>query len=115
MPGIKFGVDPIMREVPPGQHAVIQLGEISKWKIVDSEWGEKYSFPILLLSHPDYPNLDKPLKTKWESKSKVAEHLYNWIYDEGKIRTFDFKLEKEVYCKWKLTRHETGGYAIEQI
>ena len=51
----------------------------------------------------------------WESKSIVAKHLYAWIYDEeNNIRTFDFDLEKEVYRKWKLTRHETGGYAIEQ-
>ena len=118
MPGIKFGVKPNMREVPPGKYAVIELGKINKWKVVETEWGEKYSFPILLLEHPDYPNLDlaRPLKINWESKCVAAQSLWNWIYDEkGKIRTFDFDLEKEVYRKWKLVRHETGGYAVEQM
>ena len=116
MPGIKFGVDPNMREVPPGSHAVIQLGDISEWKIIETEWGTKFSFPIDLLTHPSYESIPKAgIFMHWESKSTVAKHLYAWIYDEeNNIRTFDFDLEKEVYRKWKLTRHETGGYAIEQ-
>ena len=116
MPGIKFGVEPNMREVPPGEHAVMQLGEISDWKTVETEWGQKYSFPITLFSHPSYESIPKKgLKMQWESKSVSALNLFAWVYQtDGEIRTFDFDLEKEVYCKWKLTRHETGGYALEQ-
>lgn len=114
---LSFGVEPNMREVPPGEHAVIQLGKISEWKTVETEWGQKYSFPILLLSHPDYPNLDiaRPLKCNWVSKSVAALHLYAWIYGtDGEVRTFDFDIEKELKKKWKVIRHETGGYALEQ-
>ena len=47
MPGkISFGVDPNMREVPPGEHAVIEFGDIKEWKVVETDWGQKYSFPI---------------------------------------------------------------------
>ena len=118
MPGkISFGVDPNMREVPPGEHAVIKLGEIGEWKKVETEWGEKYSFPIDLFSHPSYESLPKAgMFCYWESKSVAAKNLYDWICDEnGAIRVFDFDITKEVYRKWKLCRHETGGYGIEQI
>ena len=30
-------------------------------------------------------------------------------------KTFDFDIDKELNAKWKLIRHETGGYAIEQL
>jgi hypothetical protein len=118
MPGIKFGVEPNMREVPPGEHAVIKLGKISEWKLVETEWGEKISFPVTVFSHPSYESLPKKgIECNWVSKSVAAKHLYCWIYNEdGEIRTFDFDLEKETYgAKWKLSRHDTGGYAIEQL
>lgn len=118
MPGIKFGVEPNMREVPPGEHAVIKLGKISEWKLVETEWGEKISFPVIVFSHPSYESISKKgIECNWVSKSVAAKHLYCWIYKEdGEIRTFDFDLEKETYgAKWKLCRHDTGGYSIEQL
>ena len=51
----------------------------------------------------------------WESKSVAAQSLWNWIYTKGEINTFDFDIEKEVYCKWKLSRHESGGYFLDQL
>lgn len=117
MPGIKFGVEPNMREVPPGEHAVIKLGKINEWKTVETEWGQKYSFPITVFSHPSYESIPSSgLECNWVSKSVAALHLYAWIYQtDGEIRTFDFDLEKELKKKWKIVRHETGGYALEQL
>ena len=107
-----------MREVPPGQHAVIKIGKFSDWKIIETEWGEKYSFPILLLSHPDYPNLDstRPLETTWESKSIAAYTLYHYIHlTDGTMKEFDWNVDKEFSKKWKLHRFETGQYQLEQM
>jgi len=117
MPGkLSFGVEPNMREVPPGEHAVIKLGKMSKWKEVETEWGQKYSFPITVLSHPSYDSIPKAgLKMNWESKSVAAQSLWNWIYTKGEINTFDFDIEKEVYSQWKLSRHESGGYFLDQL
>ena len=120
MTGISFGVDPNMREVPPGEHAVIEFGDIKEWKVVETDWGQKYSFPITVYSHPSYESIPKAgLFMYWESKSVAAQSLHSWIYDgdgdKYKILTFDFDLEKEVYRKWKLSRHETGGYFLDQI
>ncbi len=110
-----FGQASKMKALEPGQQATLKF--LDQPKTVETEWGNKFSFPIDLLSHPSYDSIPKNgIFMSWESKSTVAKHLYAWIYDEeNNIRTFDFDLDKEVYRKWKLTRHETGGYGIEQL
>ena len=119
MPGIKFGVEPNMREVPPGETATIKLAHFSEWKIKDTEWGPKYTIPITLFSHPSYDNIpSKGIKCNWQSKAVAAELLFDWVFEDGlpeHPKTFDFDIEKEFKAKWKLTRHETQGYAIEQL
>ena len=115
-----FGTDPSMREVPTGQHAVIKIGkDFTKWTTVETEWGQKYSFPITLFSHPSYDSIpSKGLSMDWVSKSKAAESLFDWMFEDGlpeQPKTFDFDIDKELSAKWKLIRHETGGYAIEQL
>ena len=56
---LSFGVEPTMREVPAGQSAEFKLGKVSEWKLVETEWGNKYEFPIVLLSHPSYESISK--------------------------------------------------------
>ena len=73
-----FGSNPRMREVPPGTEAQFQFG--AGPSIVETEWGEKYSFPILLINHDSYDSL--PLKLVWESKSQVAKELMD-AYNKG--------------------------------
>ena len=117
MPGIKFGVEPNMREVPPGQSALIKLGDFTKWEVVETEWGSKYSFPITLLEHPSYTSIPKAgLDTKWQSKSVAAQGLYFWIYDkDGAVHEFDFDIDKEIKGNWKLDRTDSGTYLIEKL
>jgi hypothetical protein len=113
---LSFGVEPTMREVPPGQHAVIKFGKFSDWKIVETEkYGEKFSFPITLLEHPSYESIPKAgIEMKWESKSNAADTLYHYIHlVDGEVKTFDWDVEKE-FGLWKLHRFETGGYQLEQ-
>ena len=103
-----FGSSPKMREVPPGTEAKFRFnGEPS---IVETEWGEKYSFPIVLISHDSYDSL--PIDCNWESKSGVAKEVFT-AYGEG-IKSADFnKAYKE--SNWQLTRFDTGAYFLDQL
>jgi len=117
MPGISFGAEPNMREVPPGEHALIKLGNFLDWRSdVETEWGQKFSFPITILEHPSYTSIPKKgLKSTWQSKSIAALNLFAWIYQtDGKPRAFDFDVDKEINKVWKLTRTDQGTYLLEQ-
>jgi hypothetical protein len=119
MPGLKFGVGSNMREIPPGETATIKLAHFTKWEMKDTEFGLKHCIPIVLFSHPSYDDIpSKGIKCNWLSKAKVAEHLFDWVFVDGdpkQPKTFDFDIEKEFKVKWKLTRHETKTYEIEQL
>jgi len=114
---ISFGVEPNMREVPSSQYALMKLGDFAEWKIVDTEWGDKYSFPIILIEHPSYPSIPKEgLNIQWESKSIAAKKLYHWIYNEdGTVGTFDFDIDKEIKGNWKLIRTDSGTYLLKKL
>ena len=102
-----FGSNPKMLEVPLGQSAEFKF--VGEPKIVETEWGEKYSFPISLLSHPSYESF--PIKCDWESKSQVAKELYK--AHEGNIGgDFVYAYQKS---KWHLTRFDNGSYWIDQL
>ena len=110
-----FGSTSVMREVPPGSHAVISF--TGKMSAVDTEWGEKCSFHVTLFSHPSYESIPaKGIEMKWESKANAAQALYNYIYDAPDVmKEFDWDVDKEFTKKWKLHRFETGGYQLEQM
>jgi hypothetical protein len=101
-----FGSNPKMREVPPGTEARFRFNGPAE--IVETEWGEKYSFPIILISHDSYDSL--PIDCNWESKSMVAKEVYNAINKKNA----DFaKAYKE--SNWQLTRFDTGQYFLDQL
>jgi hypothetical protein len=102
-----FGSEPNMREVPPGTEAKFQFTE--KPSVVDTEWGEKIRFPILLYSHDSYDSL--PIKCNWESKSQVAKELLE-AHTKGDNKDF-LKAYKD--SKWQLTRFDSGSYWIDQL
>jgi hypothetical protein len=111
-----FGSKPCMKEVPLGQHAVIKFGAAPD--LIETEFGEKYSFPIVLLSHPSYDTL--PLNMEWQSKSSSAKQLYNDYYDKPKDGAAGSKISyhKELrlhYKKseWRITRFDNGAYWLE--
>ena len=102
-----FGSNPKMREVPPGTEAKFRFnGEPS---IVETEWGEKYSFPIVLISHDSYDSL--PFDCQWESKSMVAKEVYN-AYIKKENTNF---IEAYNKSNWQLTRFDTGSYFLDQL
>ena len=118
MPGkLSFGVEPNMREVPPGEHALIQIGKFDEWEVVDTEWGEKYSFPIIILQHSSYQSIPKKgIECKWQSKSIAAKGLFDYMFGpEHKMREFDWDVNAMFKGNWKLHRTETGTYQLEQL
>ena len=103
-----FGTKPSMKEVPAGQHATFTF--VGEPELVETEWGEKYSFPINLISHSSYDTL--PLKMTWQSKCQSAKQLFNGLNDK------DYSLHKELKkhfkeSAWRLTRFDTGAYWLE--
>ena len=102
-----FGTNPSMREVPPGTEAKFQFN--GDPTLVETEWGQKYSFPIILISHDSYDSL--PIKCNWESKSMVAKEVFE-VFGKGDNTEF-LKAYKE--SKWQLTRFDTGSYWLDQL
>ena len=111
---IEFGSDKIrMKEVPAGADALFTFNELPK--IIETEqYGEKFSFPITLISHPSHPLLeDGPIQAVWESKSNCAKELYNAIHNkEGDEKWRNMVLKAYNKSKWKLARFDSGQYKI---
>jgi len=112
---IEFGSDKIrMKQVPEGTEAVFSFN--GNPELVETDFGEKYSFPITLISHPSYPLLeDGPIDMVWESKSACAKQLYIELdlTNLGKDEKF-YKIVKKAYdtSKWQLTRFDSGVYHL---
>ena len=103
-----FGGTSVMREVPPGKHAIVSF--TGAMQEVETEWGPKCSFALTLYSHPSYESIsDNGVETIWQSKSQCAEQLLR-AASEGMP-----ELTKALKEKWKLIRTEEGTYFIEQI
>ena len=104
-----FGATSVMREVPPGKTAVIQFN--GKMSIVDTEWGEKMKYPILLYSHPSYESISKEgIETVWQSNSPASRDLAAAL--EQGIKELSEAFHKN---KWELTRTEEGTYFLDVI
>jgi len=114
-----FGSKPCMKEVPPGADAVFTFR--GDPKLVETEYGEKYSFPITLISHPSYPLLaDGPMDMLWQSKCQSAKQVYRGLMEHDTIDSaiqdekFYHKLKKHYEeSTWQLDRFDTGAYWLE--
>ena len=113
---IEFGSDTIrMKEVPAGTEAVFSFN--GKPELVETAYGEKYSFPITLISHPSHPLLDDgPIDMVWESKSQCAKQLFDALNKPVvPTRKGQFaKILQKAYSdsKWQLTRFDSGVYHL---
>ena len=102
-----FGTNASMKEVPPSTEAKFIFK--GKPEVIETEWGEKYSFPISLLSHDSYDSF--PIKLIWESKSQCAKELMK-AYEKGDNKEF---MKAYAESAWQLTRFDTGAYWIDQL
>ena len=95
-----FGATSVMREVPPGQTAVIKFN--GKLEEIETEWGSKMKYPILLFSHPSYESFSKEgIETVWQSNSQASRDLATAL--EQGIKELSAAFHKN---KWELTRTE---------
>lgn len=100
-----FGAPSIMKAIEQGEIACFQFqGEPVT---VDTEWGVKYSVPILLLSHPRYPDLSsKGMKMQWQTGAKVIKDIIDLLETSEEF-------QKDYYeHKWELSAAEDGSYWV---
>ena len=93
-----FGSPSIMKAIQSGEKALLKFqGEPVT---VDTEWGVKYSVPILLLSHPQYPTISsKGMKMQWQTGAKVIMDIVDLLKNKDKEFKKDyFELEWELTC-----------------
>jgi len=114
MPGKKysFGQPSLMKAIEPGQKAMLKF--LDHPKVVETEWGEKYSVTILLFSHPLYSipssNNDangkpKGIKMNWQTNAKVIKDLVSCLEENNKEFLKDYT---DMY--WELSVAEDGSY-----
>jgi len=104
-----FGAASVMREVPPGETAMIQFN--GKAEKVETDWGDKFSYKIIIFSHPSYDSIPKEgIDSVWQSKSQASENLYSAL--ESGIKELTKAYEEE---KWELIRSQEGVYFLQQI
>jgi hypothetical protein len=111
MENFSYGSKPRMKEVPPGTEAIFSFN--GEPEVIDTEYGEKFSFPITLISHDSHPLLENgPINMHWESKSDAAKQLYNDLNDT-KTKYHKELIQAYKESKWQLTRFDTGVYWLD--
>jgi len=108
-----FGNKPRMNEVQPGTEATLRFN--GDPQIIETEkYGQKYSFPITLITHDSHPLLaDGPMDMDWESKCGAAKQLYTALQNadggpHGKAVKTAYKDDV-----WQLTRFDNGAYFLD--
>ena len=98
-----FGQQSLMKAIEPGQKATLKF--LDQPKVVETEWGEKFSVNISLLSHPLYsiPS-SKGIKMGWQTSAKVLKDVVNLLKEQKEF-------EKDyLSMTWELSVAEDGSY-----
>ena len=98
-----FGQPSLMKAIKPGQKTSIKF--LDQPKVVDTEWGEKFSVNILLLSHPLYsiPS-SEGIKMGWQTSAKVLKDVVNLLKEQKEF-------EKDyLEMTWELSVADDGSY-----
>jgi hypothetical protein len=104
-----FGAASVMREVPPGQTAMIKFN--GKAEKVETDWGDKFSYKIIIFSHPSYESIPKEgIESVWQSKSQASENLFTALESGVDNLTKAFSEDR-----WELIRSQEGVYFLQQI
>lgn len=99
-----FGTPSIMKAIEPGQKATLKF--LSRPKVVETEWGEKYSVDIRLFSHPLYsiPS-SKGIKMVWQTNAKVLKDIVDMLEGGNKEFVKDYS-----DLTWELSVADDGSY-----
>ena len=99
-----FGQPSIMKAIEPGQKASLKF--LDHPKLVETEWGEKYSVNILLLSHPLYSiSSPKGIKMSWQTSAKVLKDIVALLEEKNKEFLSDY-----TEMTWELSVADDGSY-----
>ena len=100
-----FGQPSIMKAIEPGQKAIFKF--VDQPKLVETEWGEKFSVNILLLSHPLYPSISSKegMKMSWQTNAKVLKDIIALLEENNKEFLKDY-----VELEWELSVADDGSY-----
>jgi hypothetical protein len=103
-----FGKPSLMKAIEPGQKATLKF--LGKPKAVDTEWGQKHSVDILLLSHPLYSiTSSKGIKMTWQSSAKVLTDIVNLFEQEKTVEGSTW--DKDYFeMTWELSVEEDGSF-----
>ena len=97
-----------MKAIEPGQKALIKF--LGSPKAVDTEWGNKLSVDILLLSHPLYsiPS-PKGIKMTWQTSAKVLRDVVDMLNSKKEKVLQEFKTDY-YDMTWELSVADDGSY-----
>ena len=99
-----FGQPSIMKAIEPGQKANLKFLDLPK--LVETEWGEKFSVDILLLTHPLYSiTSSKGIKMSWQTNAKVLKDIVALLEDGNKEFRKDY-----TELEWELSVADDGSY-----
>ena len=99
-----FGQPSIMKAIEPGQKATLKFLDLPK--LVETEWGEKFSVDILLLTHPLYSiTSSKGIKMSWQTNAKVLKDIVALLEDGNKEFRKDY-----TELEWELSVADDGSY-----
>jgi hypothetical protein len=99
-----FGQPSIMKAIEPGQKATFKF--LDQPKLVETEWGEKFSVDILLLSHPLYSiTSSKGIKMSWQTNAKVLKDIIALLEQSNKEFLKDY-----TELEWELSVADDGSY-----
>ena len=102
-----FGQASKMKALEPGQEATLKF--LDQPKVVETEYGEKFSISIHLYQHPSYPSLSSDgMELVWETKAQVIEKDLIPLLKESKEFRKDYL---EHY--WTLRVDDGGSYRVE--
>ena len=101
-----FGTPSIMKAIEPGQKASLKF--LTKPKLVETEWGEKFSVDILLLSHPLYSiTSSKGIKMSWQTNAKVIKDIIALLDERKPNKEFQ---KDYLEMTWELSVADDGSY-----
>ena len=99
-----FGTPSIMKAIEPGQKASLKF--LTKPKLVETEWGEKFSVDILLLSHPLYSiTSSKGIKMSCQTNARVLKDIIALLEQGNKEFLKDY-----TELEWELSVADDGSY-----